>query len=97
MRDRALAAARGIALESHFVRNPTREPVLFVPAAVGLSDSIFQKRVVRIAVQPALSGLRGCYDRMRGGVRVFASVPIRRTVAAERHATCLAGSQVHPV
>ena len=29
-------------------------------------------------------------------VRVFAGVPVRRTVAAERHATRLAGAQMDP-
>jgi hypothetical protein len=58
---------------------------------------IFGKRVVRIAVQPALARLRRSNDRMLRRVRVFAGVPVRRTVAAERHATRLARPQMHPI
>jgi hypothetical protein len=56
-----------------------------------------RKRVVRIAVQPTLARLTGCNDRMPGCVRVFARMPIRRAIAAERHAACLAGPQMNPV
>ena len=34
---------------------------------------------------------------MSGGVRVSAGVLIRRTVAAQRHAACLACAQMNPV
>jgi hypothetical protein len=34
---------------------------------------------------------------MFAGVRMFAGVPIRRAVAAERDATCLARAQMNPV
>jgi hypothetical protein len=57
---------------------------------------IFGKRFVGIAVQPAFAGLRGSDDRVPAGVRVFTGVPIRRTVAAQRHATLLAGSEMDP-
>src|SRR5438445_2192397 len=53
------------------------------------AKSIFAKRVVRIAIQPALARLRRSDDRMLRRVRVFAGVPIRRAVATKRDATCL--------
>ena len=34
---------------------------------------------------------------MAGGMRMFAGVPVRRTVAAERHTTRLARPQMHPI
>lgn len=39
-----------------------------------VETSIFCKRVVRIAVQPALAGLGGGDDRMTGRMRMFAGV-----------------------
>jgi hypothetical protein len=33
---------------------------------------------------------------MSAGVRVFTRMPVRRTIAAERHAACLARSQMNP-
>ena len=60
-------------------------------------DLIFRKGLVRITVQPTLTRLRGSDDRMPGGVRVFAGVPIWRAVTAERDTTCLAGPQMNPV
>src|SRR5947208_13825503 len=60
------------------------------------AKSIFAKRVVRVAIQPALARLRRRNDRMSASMRVFAGVPIRRAVAAERHAACLARPQMNP-
>ena len=61
------------------------------------SYSIFGRRVVWIAIQPAFAWLGGSDDRMSAGMRVFSGVPIRRAVAAQRHSTSLARPQVHPV
>ena len=61
------------------------------------AKSIFAKRVVWIAVQPAFARLRGSDHRMCSRVRVFACVLIRRAVAAERDATCLARAQMYPL
>src|SRR5437773_12444611 len=61
------------------------------------AKSIFEKRVVRIAIQPALARLRRSNDRMFRGVRMFAGMPIWRAVATERDATRLARAQMHPV
>jgi hypothetical protein len=58
---------------------------------------VLDKNVVGIAVQPALARLsRGNY-RMSAGVRVFAGVLIRRAIAAQRYAACLACPQMHPI
>src|SRR5205823_4438242 len=61
------------------------------------AKSIFAKRLVRIAIQPALARLPRSNDRMLRRVRVFAGVPIWRAVTAERDATRLARSQMNPV
>ena len=58
--------------------------------------SIFSERFIWIAVQPMLARLRRCDHRMSTGVRVFASVLIRRAVTAQRDATCLACTQMDP-
>lgn len=39
-----------------------------------VETSIFCKRIVRVAIQPVLTGLAGSDDRMAGGVRMFAGV-----------------------
>lgn len=52
--------------------------------------------VVWITVQPALADLGRRDDRMPRRRSVRAGVSIRRTVAAERDPTGLAGAQVHP-
>ena len=57
---------------------------------------IFAKRLVRIAVQPALARLRRSDDRMPACVRMFGGVPIRRAIAAERYAACLTRAQMYP-
>jgi len=59
--------------------------------------SVFGKGVVRIAVQPMLARLCGCYHRMTARVRMFAGVPIRRAIAAERDAARLARAQMDPI
>ena len=60
------------------------------------SNLIFRKGVVRITVQPTLAQLSRGDDRMSGGVRVFAGVAIRRTVAAECYAALLARAKMDP-
>jgi len=57
---------------------------------------IFAKRVVWIAIQPALARLRRRNHRMLRRARVFARVTIRRAVAAKSHATYLARPQMYP-
>src|SRR5438874_1833220 len=57
---------------------------------------IFAKRVVWIAIQPMLARLCRSDNRMSARARVFARVPVRRAVAAERDATRLARAQVNP-
>ena len=59
--------------------------------------SIFDEGLIWIAVQPALAWLRRRDHRVSAGVRVFASVLIRRAVAAKRRPTCLARPQMNPV
>src|SRR5438552_13320962 len=58
--------------------------------------SIFDEGLIWIAVQPMLARLRRCDHRVSTGVRVFAGVLIRRTVAAQRDAACLARPQMNP-
>ena len=58
---------------------------------------IFRKRVVWIAVQPALSGLSGCNDRMAGRMSVLAGMPVWGAIAAQRHTARLARAQMDPV
>src|SRR5438132_14044092 len=60
------------------------------------TESVLRKRVVGIAVQPALAALRGRDDRMSAGLRVFRRMAIGRRIAAMRAAAVLAGAQVHP-
>ena len=52
---------------------------------------------IGIAIEPALSRLRGRDDWMPARARVFAGVLIRRAVATQRHAALLAGAQMHPL
>src|SRR5215813_13512947 len=58
--------------------------------------SVFSKHVVRVAVQPALTRLRGSDDGVPRGTRVFGGVTIRRVVATMSAATLLARAEVHP-
>src|SRR5207248_9149414 len=57
---------------------------------------ILGKGGIGIAIKPALARLRGRDDWMPARPRVFAGVLIRRAVATQRHATLLAGAQMHP-
>ena len=58
--------------------------------------SVLDKHIVRITVQPALTGLPRRDHRMTGCTRVFRGVLVRRIVAAPRPAALLASSQMHP-
>src|SRR5438034_11690492 len=58
--------------------------------------SVFGKSVVRITIQPAFSRLRGSDDRMFSSMRVFAGVPVWRTVAAQCNAACLTRPKMNP-
>ena len=60
-------------------------------------NSVLDKNVVGIAVQPALARLSRSYHRMSAGVRVFGGVFVRRAIAAQRYAACLTRPQMHPV
>jgi hypothetical protein len=60
-------------------------------------DLIFRKGVVGITIEPALARLRRRDHGMPALVCVFAGMLIWRAVAAERDATCLAGSEMNPV
>jgi len=66
------------------------------PPLQGRYSSIFAKRVVRIAIQPPLGGLRRSDDRMPGGVRVFAGVTVRRAITTKCHSALLTGAKMHP-
>src|SRR6478672_1198674 len=59
-------------------------------------QSVFRERIIRIAVQPPLSGFRRRDDGMLARSHVFGGVAIRRRVAAERDAARLAGSKMDP-
>ncbi len=59
-------------------------------------ELVFGKRVVRITVEPSFTGLGGRDNRMPGGVRMFRSMPIWRTIAAPGPATLLTRPQMHP-
>jgi hypothetical protein len=61
------------------------------------SELIFAKRIVGIAIEPTLTGLCGSDDGVRSRACVFASVTVRRAIAAERNVACLAGAQMDPV
>jgi hypothetical protein len=60
-------------------------------------NSVLDENVVGIAVQPLLTGLSGGDHRMSAGVRMFARVPVRRAVAAQCDAACLARPQMYPI
>jgi hypothetical protein len=51
--------------------------------------SILSKRVIGIAIEPALAGLRGRDDWMPARPRVLTGVLVRRTVATQGRATFL--------
>jgi hypothetical protein len=60
-------------------------------------SSIFDERLVWIAVQPMFARLRRCDHWVATGVGVFAGVLIRGTVAAQRDSTGLARPEMHPI
>jgi hypothetical protein len=60
-------------------------------------SSIFGKRFVRVAVQPAFTRLRRSDYWMFGRPRMFGRVPIRRAVATQGDPALLAGPQMNPV
>ena len=57
---------------------------------------VFNKDVVEIAIEPALSRLCGSNHGMRAQARMFAGVLIWRAIAAESGAAVLAGPEVDP-
>jgi hypothetical protein len=65
--------------------------------AASILRSIFGEGLIRKTVQPAFAGLGRSNDRVSGSVRMFAGVPVWRTIAAERHAALLAGAQMNPL
>src|SRR5205814_8944484 len=58
--------------------------------------SILAERVVRIAVQPPLSGLGRRDHRMPARARMLGGVAVRRVVTTQGGAALLAGPQVNP-
>lgn len=60
-------------------------------------NSVLDKNVVGIAIQPAFARLGRRNYRVTTCVRVFASVLIRRAVAAQRNAAGLARPQMYPI
>src|SRR5690606_24623774 len=65
-------------------------------AEKSLRESIGAHRLVDIAIQPALAGLRRSDDRVTADLCVPRGVPVDRTVAAVRLAAGLAGTQMNP-
>ena len=63
----------------------------------GYSPLVVGHLIVRVAVQPALTGLGGGDHGMFTVARVLARVPVRRRIAAEGHAAALAGALSTPV
>ncbi len=63
----------------------------------GLSESIFRKGIVGVAIQPALARLRRRNYGMPALLRVLAGMAVRRTIATQGDAAFLAGPQMHPV
>jgi hypothetical protein len=58
---------------------------------------VFAERIVRKAIEPVFCRLRGSNDRVSGGARVFAGVPIRRAVAAQGDTALLTGPEMDPL
>lgn len=58
--------------------------------------SVFNKCIIGIAIQPLFSELGGGDYRVAGCMRVLGGMAVGRTVAAERDAALLAGTQMHP-
>src|SRR5437773_144397 len=59
-------------------------------------SSVFGKRVVRIAIKPALTRLRRCDNRMPRRASVLRRVTIGRVVAAMRATALLTGTEMNP-
>ena len=59
-------------------------------------SSVIGKRVVRIAIEPALARLRRCDNRMPRCARVLRRVTVGRVVAAMRAAALLTGTEMNP-
>lgn len=55
------------------------------------------ERIVRITIQPTFTAFGRSDYWMIGGVRMFSSVLVWRTVAAKRRVALLASAKVHPV
>src|SRR5262249_13165599 len=66
------------------------------PANAAGHGSVLGKRVIRIAIQPAIARLGGGDDRMSTRFRMRGRVLVRRGVAAQRDAALLAGAQLDP-
>ena len=59
-------------------------------------SSVFGKRVVRIAIEPALTRLRRCDNRMPRRASVLRRVTVGRVVAAMRATALLTGTEMNP-
>jgi hypothetical protein len=89
---------RGSLTATYFPKLISTDTASFADAITGRDRlSIFGERLVWIAVQPMFARLRRRDHRMSTGARVFASVLIRRTVAAQRDSARLARPEMHPV
>ena len=70
---------------------------LETPAGTAITrSSVIGKRVVRIAIEPALARLRRCDNRMPRRARVLRRVPVRRVVATMRATAFLTGAKMNP-
>src|SRR5687767_4703715 len=76
---------------------PRPAPARRMSCGVRGRGSVVRGHVVRIAVQPPLTGLCGRDHRMGAVARVTRGVAVRRGVAAERDAAALTGTEVDPV
>ena len=59
-------------------------------------SSVIGKRVVRIAIEPALTRLRRCDNRMPRRASVLRRVTVGRVVAAMRATALLTGTEMNP-
>ena len=74
-----------------------RNPVPETQAGSAITpSSVFRKRVVRIAIEPALARLRRCDNRMPRRARVLRRVTVGRVVAAMRATALLTGTEMNP-
>jgi hypothetical protein len=79
-----------------FVLRRTGGCNIYEIALAGMNRLILGEGIIRITIQPALTGLRGCDHRMPARVGVFARMLVRRAIAAECDSTSLAGPQMNP-